>query len=176
MYRFVSRQLIGRDSSMIKFLTIFNLIAGGASIVGLYIATNSPQDPLLMYIFIGVFGIAILLSGYILFIPNTKLERNVASKVIKYRTPSSEESKSILSIQRGEFTINQWGPTAVEFYEPFVSPPQVEVINDRGYDTVTPSVTRVTEHHAVFKRESISAPGQSENYRWVARGTCLEKK
>jgi hypothetical protein len=97
---------------MIKLLTIFNLLAGGASIAGLYV------------------------------------------------------SMTALAIQRGEFTISGWGPVAIESDEPFASPPRVEVINYRGYTTITPSVVQLTEQHAVFKRDGPSAPTQPESYRW----------
>jgi hypothetical protein len=161
---------------MIKLLTIFNLLAGGASIAGLYVSVTGPADPRVTYALVGVFGVALALSAYVLLIPGTQLEQNVGSKLLRYRAPSSVGPDADLVIQRGEFTISGWGPVAIEFHEPFVVPPRVEVINYRGYTTVTPSVVQLTEQHAVFKRENPLAPGQAENYRWAARGICLEKR
>jgi hypothetical protein len=104
-----------------KFLTIFSLVAGAASITGLCVTLHGYSG----YAFAIVFGIALLASIYVLFVPDTTLERNVGFKVARFSLPSSSDE---ILIQRGEVSIG-YGPTAVEFNEPFAERPTVEIVN-----------------------------------------------
>ena len=155
---------------MSKVLTVFNLLAGAASMGGLYVSLAFGYTG---YALAAIFALALAVSVYVLAVPGTTLERNVQSKMTRFALPTGPEE---ILIQRGQFYLDGFGPTAVEFYEPFVRPPEVEVIATAGSRGVIPSPVQVTPHQAVFRRESVSAPGERETFTWVARGSPLKKK
>jgi len=148
-----------------KFLTVFNLVAGGASIGGLYVTLALEYQTSVIAI---VFLIVAIICGYVLLVPNTFLERNVRSKLERYRDP--RDGSEIL-IQRGTFSIEGSGSVAVEFPQPFADRPTVEVIRDRGKG-VPPGVENVTSHQAVFRR---SLGEGRQVFSWVARGVALQR-
>ena len=150
-----------------KFLTIFSLAAGAASIAGFYLALKLGYTGYALAI---VFGVAILSSIYLLIIPDTALERNVASKVARFTLPSSSDE---ILIQRGEVSIG-YGPTAVEFYEPFAERPMVEIVNHLGHIVGEPTVV-ATPHQAVFRLPSPGYP-MPQVWRWIARGKPLKHR
>jgi hypothetical protein len=154
---------------MARLLTIFNLLAGAASIAGLYVSLALGYTS---YALATIFVLTLVMSLYVLAVPGTPLERNVQSKIVRFTLPAGPEE---VAIQRGEFSLDSWGPTAVEFYEPFVHAPEVEVIATAGSRGVIPSPVQVTPHHVVFRRESVSAPAERETFRWVARGILLNR-
>jgi len=158
---------------MAKFLTIFNLFAGAASICGLYVTMYQENYKLPLTI---IFGITFIVSLYVLFTPGSRIEENVRAKITHYVPPKQMDASSELVIQRGEFAIRGVQPIAVEFYEPFAEEPQVEVINDRGYTEKPPIVVSTTGHQVVFERKTISVPLEKQIFKWVARGVPLKRK
>lgn len=161
---------------MATFLTIFNVIAGAASILGLVgmllgIASRGFRQ------FFGIlFALVVLLSVYVLLVPESWLESNVASKISYYRSPTETEIRDRVLIQRGEFSFSDYGPFAIEFPVPFRSAPSVEIVNYRGYRNA-PHLNEVTAHQAVFTRSSSGGtllPENLKRFRWIARGTPLE--
>ena len=111
-----------------KSLAIFNVVAGGASIAGFVLTatTNLPHAHLVLEI---VFGISLLLSLYVLLVPETPLEKNVRSKIERYSLPVQGSKPETVEIQRGDFSIIGFGPVSVEFESSFSTAPDVEIIN-----------------------------------------------
>ncbi|MCX6830139.1 MAG: hypothetical protein NT002_12815 [candidate division Zixibacteria bacterium] len=157
---------------MTKFITIFSLFAGAASMGGLYVTLKGPQD---FWIMIFLFGISLAVSIYVLFVPNTKFEQNVASKIRKYRYPGISFGEQEVGIQKGDFSILQNGPAVVEFEVPFAEVPSFEIINFKGNGDPQPVVECLTPHQAVIRRNRSGSYVRSE-YRWVARGLTLIPK
>ena len=96
-----------------KVLAIFNLLAGAASLAGLWLILPSDSvHPAL----IAIFAVTLLLVLYVLLVPGSAVEQNVAAKLERFR---KEETGEGLVVQRGTFTIREYGPVTVEFYQPF---------------------------------------------------------
>ncbi|MFN1535708.1 hypothetical protein [Vibrio jasicida] len=159
---------------MSTFLAIFNVIAGMASILGLfYIFMSEDRVKFKPVAYIG-FGIALLISGYILFVPGSYFENSVKSKVLTY---SKEESDSIL-VQRGEVSFGGLREYEVMFPEPFKSTPEVEMVNVNGYDH-GPYIQSATPFKIVLKRSSSGPtliPESFQTFIWVARGEPMTAK
>lgn len=159
---------------MAKFLTLFNLLAGAASIAGLYVTIQTNYNAFLL---IGLFGLALLLCIYVLFVPGTTVERNVTAKLWPNLAQYSNPNKSgeVEEIQHGEFEVAGFDTTAITFHRPFASAPQVEVI-DTDRKGFVPIVQNVTAHQASFRRRE-SAPGIEKqfSYTWIARGVPLKR-
>ena len=163
---------------MATFLTIFTIITGIASLLGFafvfFGAVTTGYNRLCAWSLV----VAALWSVYILFVPNTAVEANVAGKIAYYKTPVIERESAVLVLQRGEISFSGFGPRSVEFPLPFLTPPRVEVINTNGYgEDNVPRVKEVTAHQVTFARSSSGGIGMPEGlqvYRWVARGTPLE--
>ncbi|MEZ4396507.1 MAG: hypothetical protein R3C71_06335 [Candidatus Krumholzibacteriia bacterium] len=151
---------------MAKFLTIFNLVAGTASIGGLLVALSVEQFQAAMWI---LFAFVFSMSAYVLLVPTNPLERNVRAKLERYRHP---DGSGAVTIQRGKLTIRSFEPVGVEFCVPFAEPPEVELISNRKASHSPPEITSVFRHQAVFQY-SVSAPGDPQEFSWVARGVVL---
>lgn len=158
----------GNAGSLEKFLTLFNIVAGSASIAGLYVTVQANWRSDVLY---GIFVATLVLCVYVLLVPGTALERNVASKlhpsIARYenRTGGTEE------IQRGEFQMNGFGPVTLEFHRPFEQPPGVEVLDVASYGR-KPILKGVTSHQVVFDYTD-SAPAERRTFVWLARGVPL---
>ena len=160
---------------MFKLLTVFNVLAGGASIAGLFLAVR-PGD--IGYGLVSIFAVTLVLTLYVLLVPGNRLERNVRSKVESYE-PIGDSGN--LVIQRGEVVIETAGGSpAVEFHEPFAEPPKVELIFVEGfvegYNAPNSEIVRVTEHQFVFGRSPDIWPRKKARFTWVARGIPLKKR
>lgn len=82
---------------MPKILTIFNLVAGGASIAGLYVSLFTQNHSWILLVF---FVITAALCAYVLFVPGNPLETNVENKLINYKSiPNSNQ----IAIQKDDF-------------------------------------------------------------------------
>jgi hypothetical protein len=156
---------------MAKTLTIFNVIAGAASMAGLYVSFTSSPSTHSTYVLVAIFAVALFLSLYVLAVPGTRIERNVESKMMRYILPARSDE---VGIQRGEFSILGAESTAVEF-EPFAELPDVEVIAIESSRYDPPSPIRVTPHQAVFRRTGDSYPAHRETFKWQARGRPLRR-
>src|SRR4051794_31264008 len=148
---------------MVKLLTIFNLLAGAASIAGLYVTLNLGYVP---YMLMVTFGLSLGLSGYVLFVPGTRIERNVSSKVRRFALPGYPDE---LVIQSGEFSLTGFGLAVVRFDQPFAETPTVEVVNEKNNRGYAPVVKEVTPHQVIFHRDAMSAPAEGQTFTWVAR-------
>ena len=158
---------------MAKFLTIFNLIAGAASIAGLLLLPDASLSS--RYVLVP-FVVALAVSAYVLLVPDTTLERNVRSKtqVELFEPPSSSDG---IAIQQGQVTIKTNGSkVAVKFERPFASPPVVELINTGGATLFTPTVDTVTAHQAIFDPHLNMSPVEKGEFTSVARGVLLRRK
>jgi|SRR5208282_4691047 len=128
------------------------------------------------------FALAATWSGYVLIVPGSATERNVASKIAYYRFPSVEKKSQTLLIQRGSFELFGVGPMSIEFSLPFRDPPEIEIINFNGYNPGdVPVVERTTAHQFQVGLQHMLALGfpqatQKREFRWIARGIPLEEQ
>src|SRR4051812_45008211 len=114
---------------MIKLLTIFNIIAGTSSILGV-VAVYVVTPTALPYAFtLPLYIVTLIFSVYVLFVPGSKPEQNVRSKLQRYINPEDADPTKDLSIQRGEFTVTGFNPVSAEFDGAFKPPPAVEIVN-----------------------------------------------
>lgn len=151
---------------MAKFMTIFNLMAGAASIAGLVLALRIENVGIMMVI---VFVIALLLSIYVLLVPGNPLERNVNAKLEVFL---DGQSGGEMMVQRGTFDIKGTGPATVPFYQPFAEPPKIEVLHAGRGSGTRPSVSAVSNVHAEFSRISYGTDTPNK-FAWIARGKPL---
>lgn len=167
---------------MLTALVVFTIISGLASLLGfafVFFGRVTLRYKILCAI---GFALAAAWSGYILIVPGSATEKNVASKIEYYRFPSVEKKNQTLLIQRGSFTLFGLGPMSIEFSLPFRDPPEIEIINFRGYDPGTvPVVERVTANQFEIGLQHMLTLGfpqaaQNREFRWVARGIPLEEQ
>jgi hypothetical protein len=163
---------------MATAITIFTIVTGMASALGFVFAFYGGVTPAYKTLCKIGFGLAVVWSAYILFVPGTAVEANVAGKIAYYHVASTEKQSDTLIIERGDVSFSGNGPLAIEFPVPFRSPPEVEVINSSGYDDrYVPVIRKLTSHQVVFYRSSTggSVPEFFQVYRWVARGVPLDE-
>jgi hypothetical protein len=167
---------------MLTALVVLTIISGVASLLGfafVFFGRVTLRYKILCAI---GFALAAAWSGYVLMVPGSSTERNVASKIAYYRFPSVDKKSQTLLIQRGSFTLFGVGPISIEFSLPFRDPPEIEIINFRGYDPgEVPSVEKATSHQFEAGLQHMLALGfpqaaQNREFRWVARGMPLEEK
>lgn len=151
---------------MAKFLTIFNIFAGGASIAGVIYSLTTKID----YLFYIPFIVTLLLSIYVLLVPNTFLERNVKSKIRVF----NEKVKPQLIDQSGEFSIRTQGTATIEFPKPFSSIPEIEIINFKN-NRYIPNIDKVTIYQVTLIDSSINFLGEVQTYKWIAKGYAVLK-
>ena len=153
-------------SGMVRFLTIFNLLAGAASIAGLSLALRMEDTSAIMVV---TFTIALLLSVYVLLVPGNPLERNVNAKFELFRDGQTGDE---VMVQRGTFEIRGTGPATVQYYQPFAEPPKVEVLHVDRSSGKRPSVSEVTSVHVEFSR-MVYGSDTPNRFVWIARGKPL---
>ena len=154
---------------MARLLATFNVIAGGASIAGLYATLVTPYD---LTWLIALFALTAAFCAYVLFVPGNQVERNVASKLKHYRYPKSGDT---VAIQQGEFTIEQNNLLPIPFPHPFAASPAVELIKLGGHREASVSVAAVTPHKFEIESNSLMLSHYRPKYRWVAKGTLLDE-
>ena len=116
-----------------------------------------------------------LVKAGILFKPKPSRLLRPASRVPLHTQPPAERLPVAIeapdqAIQAGEFHVSDFEFVSVDFAEPFAAPPQVEIINNRGYRYL-PVVVDVTERQVVFQW-GIKPPARPQTYQWLARGTA----
>lgn len=152
---------------MIKIIAVFNLVASAVSISGFLLVIQASSFERWMAI---PFGLAFLMSCYVLFVPNTNIEKNVAAKLRHFE---GVEAGSMSTEQTGEFSILDDGPTRIKFHIPFSSPPQVEVFHSSGKSGPLPTVSNVTVTGAQFRLHTYTT-GFTKKFQWVAFGPALK--
>lgn len=119
-----------------------------------------------------------MLCAYLLLVPSSALERNVASKVrppvALYTDPSTPGQQ--VEIQRGEFRAAGTDDVSIEFHRPFAVAPSVEVV-DIYHNMDKPEVisSGVTSFQATFSRGSYSPSNERAYYVWIATGVPLKR-
>jgi hypothetical protein len=163
-------------------LTLLTIISGVSSILGFAYIFFGKVTFYFKILCMVIFVISIFWSIYVLLVPGSSTESNVASKFEYFRFPSVEKQSETLLIQRGKFTFSGTGPISIEFPLPFLNPPEVEVINFKGYDSgIIPRLEKVTANQVVVGLQYKHLQGfpitpvQSIEFRWVARGIPLEE-
>jgi hypothetical protein len=163
---------------MATAITIFTILTGMASVLGfIFTFLGGATDAYKTTCKIG-FGIAAVWSAYILFVPGTSVEANVAGKIAYYHVASTEKQSDTLIIERGDVSFSGTGPISIEFPVPFRIPPEVEVVNSSGYrEEYVPVIKKLTSHQVVFYRSTVggSVPEAFQVYRWIARGVPLDE-
>jgi hypothetical protein len=164
--------------TMATAITIFTIVTGTASVLGFVFAFYREVTPTYINLCKIGFGVAVVWSAYVLFIPGTSVENNVAQKIAYYHVASTEKQSDTLIIERGDVSFSGNGPLAIEFPVPFRDPPEVEVINSAGYsDEYVPKIKTRTGQQVVLYRTTTggSVPEFLQGYRWVARGIPLDE-
>jgi hypothetical protein len=170
---------------MPKFLTIFNLTAGAASISGLLVQVLAPNEVLPFRILLPIFAIAALVAVWVLLVPGTPLEENTARNLLTvFADQPRGELEGNVMIQRGTVRFRGFRASTVVFHEPFLDAPQIELA-DRFGDfaaegmsvhpsdaPLMPEILQVTPHQAQFKRSGGRMP-YVPRCEWIARGRPL---
>ncbi|MCX7279893.1 MAG: hypothetical protein NTZ15_21705 [Burkholderiales bacterium] len=163
---------------MATALTIFTIVTGVASLLGLAFVFFGTVTPGYRRLCAWSFGGATLWSLYVLFVPSSAVETNVADKLSYFRTPTIEHESNSIMVQRGELAFSGFGPLSIEFPSPFLNAPRVEVINVGGYEEGdVPKIRDVTPQQFTLYRSTIGGigiPQRFQTFRWVARGTPLD--
>jgi hypothetical protein len=165
---------------MAKLLALFNILAGTASIAGLYLTmvtkagNNVPEvatydHRVLLLLFIVTLGFC----AYVLFVPGNRIERNVGAKLKHFRYPQSGDT---VAFQEDEFTYKSGAMLPIQFPHPFAAPPTIELIKIGGHPNFELKVIKVTPHHFEIECtcEIYSAHGP-DRYRWIAKGKLLDE-
>ncbi|MEO0474834.1 MAG: hypothetical protein AAF085_02525 [Planctomycetota bacterium] len=153
---------------MAKFLTVLNVVAGFASIVGLYIALDKKAENI-DGVVIAIFVVTVLIALYVLLIPNNPLQKNVEAKLSIYECPN----KGKIMIQTGNSQIIGGGPVTVEFDPPFADAPDVVPINAGNESMRLPDVENITYSSAMFTRGAYRGTKQ-ESFKWIATGKPID--
>lgn len=167
---------------MLTALVVLTIFSGVASLLGFaFVFFEKVTRKYKVLCAVG-FALAAIWSTYVLLVPGSTAESNVASKIAYYRFPSIEKKSETLLIQRGSFELGGFGPLSIEFPVPFRDPPEVEIINFRGYDPgAVPRVEEATAHQFAVGLQHMVALGfppaaQIREFRWVARGIPLGER
>jgi hypothetical protein len=159
---------------MINALTIFNLISGVCSILGLIYIYMESNRTLYNKISIVIFLITLSVCVYVLFIPVNFMSENVRHKISYYQIPVLIEKEKGVLIQKGELRFSGIGPVSIDFEPPYFESPLVEVVNVNGYpEGSTPEVIKRTPQQVEFKRNKDFFGSSYATYLWVARGVPL---
>ena len=164
-------------------LTVLNVFAGVASLVGFFYTWSSVRAPRKdsvarspldirflkwtsrVFVFTGLFAL------YVLFYPGSLLERNVRSKTTNYRSTALGDSGQVIQIQRGSIRF-AGDERAIEFDAPFADTPSVDIVNTKGY-RLGIEVGEVTPHSVTVTRSIFNGFERFKSYRWIARGPAL---
>ena len=91
-----------------------------ASIGGLYVGLQTKYSGYFLLIF---FGVTLLLCGYILFVPGSALERNVASKIwpsVAVYTDATKPGQQV-EVQKRRVSSSGIGSVDIQFNRPFAA-------------------------------------------------------
>ncbi len=166
---------------MAKFLAVFNVVAAGASIAGLYLVIRPDLIPSQSYyknlIILFIFAVTILMSTYVLFVPDNPIERNVRSKMQLYYINSGSTWGSVekIGIQTGTVELDRAHEATVKFHPPYIDAPDVELIFESGDDTVKGGAAKVTPHQAIFSTGERIYSSEKAVFTWIARGKPLNR-
>jgi hypothetical protein len=153
---------------MSKIFALFNIFAGCASLLGLIITIhNSYLDILKPPLYV----LTAVLSFYVLFVPNNRVQKNVDDKLRVYRHPERTEEK--LYVQKGVFEIDGGQTMSVEFPLPFANPPKVHIISNQNAKAYPPIIEEVTRYDVSFYCDSGLATIK-QRFTWVAEGKLLQ--
>jgi len=153
---------------MAKFLAVFNVVAGGASVIGLYVTLLTPYNSTVLAV---LFALTLALCVYVLFVPGNRLESNVESHMRTFREPGTG---NVVAVQRGEFKTKGRDIFPVEFPQPFTEPPTVELVKLGGHEDVRLRVRRVTELMFEVENPTMVLSHYESKYRWLAKGSVLQ--
>jgi hypothetical protein len=115
-----------------------------------------------------LFTITFLAIIFVLLFPNSKLEKNVASKIRIYDINKTPEFIEL----RGEFKISGTNPITIVFEFPFVKSPYFEIFNTYSCEGELPTVMELTRYKAIIKIDGYT-PFNNQTYSWVASGKCI---
>jgi hypothetical protein len=150
-----------------RLFAVFNVLAGGASIAGLYITAFTDYNSWILAV---VFLATAVFVGYVLFIPGNRITANVTAKLQKYQSPDGLGTVTML---RDEFVVAGYSWKEIPFPHPFKEPPQVELVKLSGSSYVAHSVAEVTVHKFVVVAHPETQSTGDAQYRWIAMGTLL---
>jgi hypothetical protein len=152
---------------MAKLIAVFGIFASAASIAGFFLALQfESRNELAAVAFVLALGMIL----YVLTVPANRVERNVKSRLQHFKNPAGDRTSTV---QRGEFSIADGGPTRIEFHQPFNSLPCVEVVHTPGRSGKLPTVSNISEIGAEFHFHSYTS-GFAKTFVWVAHGDALE--
>jgi len=167
---------------MLTALVVLTIFSGVASILGFaFVFCGGLTRRYKMLCAFG-FALAAIWAVYVLMVPGSAPENNVASKIAYYNFPSVENKNGTLLIQRGTFTYSGFSPFSIEYPKPFRDPPEIEIINFRGSDPgMVPQIEKTTTHQFEISRQHMLGRGfppavGAGEFRWVARGIPLEER
>lgn len=150
-----------------KLLAVFNVIAGGASIVGLYITAFTDYRSWVLAV---IFAVTAIFVGYVLFVPGNRIEANVSEKLKHYHAP---DGNGLLTKVQDEFDIGAFETKEVPFPHPFTFAPQVELIKLSGPTEIHLVVKEITPHKLVVRHARLAITSGRAKYRWIATGILL---
>lgn len=150
-----------------RLLAVFNVIAGGASIVGLYITAFTEYRSWILAV---IFAVTAIFVAYVLFVPGNRIEANVTAKLQTYQAPDGLGTVVKL---HDEFSVGGYAWREIPFPHPFKEPPHVELIKLSGPGSVAHSVSQVTVHKFVVTAHPNARTIEAATYRWIATGTLL---
>jgi hypothetical protein len=157
------------NKAVIKTITIISIFGGIASILGL-IGSIITAKSIAWYEILG-FAICLLLSIFVLLVPENIFEKNIKSKIRVY----DPDATPIVGDQMGKFTIYDTTSLEIEFEIPFTEIPSVQIINFEGHARdLIPTVSNVTIYKATVSRKDSTPWGKK--FKWVARGKIIMPK
>jgi hypothetical protein len=152
-----------------RLLAVFNVIAGGASIIGLYITAYTDYKSWVIGL---IFAITIIFVAYVLFVPSNRIEANVSAKLQRFQSPNG--IGTVTKVQ-DEFLVRGNERKEIPFPHPFKEVPQVELIKLSRDEWVAHSVSNITVHKFVVIANSSLFSSREVRYRWIATGTLLPR-
>ena len=156
------------EKSIALAIAVFNVIAGGASMAGLYITASSDDISLVTG---GIFILTIILSAYILFVPYNPIEFNIREKLQHYMSPDGSGTMTKLL---GTFQPKGHAPVDIPFPYPFESKPEVELMQITESSFSRYELGDITPHKFSLKPIGLTSFDRP-CYRWVATGKLLRK-
>jgi hypothetical protein len=150
-----------------RLLAVFNIVAGGASIVGLYITAFTDYRSWILAV---LFLVTAVFVAYVLFVPGNRIEANVSAKLQNYQSPDGFGTVTKL---HDEFVVGGLSWKEIPFPYPFKVVPQVELIKLSGPGSVSHSVSEITVHKFVIVAHPKTLSSEEARYRWIATGALL---
>lgn len=146
---------------------MFNVVAGGASIAGLYITAFTAYRS---WILVCLFLLTAVFVAYVLFVPANRIEANVSGKLQNYQSPDGLGTVTKL---HDEFVVEGLSWKEIPFPFPFKEVPHVELIKLSGPGSVRHSVSEITVHKFVVAAHPQTLSNVEARYRWIATGALL---